>query len=226
MAIEIERVRSDFDEIARLSGAHYEGADRYDSFLLSLIPPEAASVLDVGCGLGRLTAKLSNHRRRTLGIDLSPEMISRARQTYANDNRVSFICDDFLAHDFGNQKFACVITAAALHHVPVDMAISRLIELTACGGRLIVHDVRADDGIWDWARSYSALAQVALIRTLRTGWPLTSKVLRQAWKRHCAEETYLRLTDAQTMAGKFLPGSQVYNHWLWRYTIVWDKPHR
>jgi 2-polyprenyl-3-methyl-5-hydroxy-6-metoxy-1,4-benzoquinol methylase len=54
-----DRVRKDF-EIARLADHHGGGTDRYDSFLLSLVPREAVSVLDVGCGLGRFSAKLAS----------------------------------------------------------------------------------------------------------------------------------------------------------------------
>ena len=58
-----ERVRNDFDQIARLSDCHGAETDRYDSFLLSLVPVDAVSVLDVGWGLGRLTAKLAVSNR-------------------------------------------------------------------------------------------------------------------------------------------------------------------
>ncbi len=73
-----ERVRNDFDQIARLSDCLGVGADRYDSFLLSLVPNDAMSVLDVGCGLGRLAVKLAIPNREVTGVDPSPEMIARA----------------------------------------------------------------------------------------------------------------------------------------------------
>ena len=36
-------------------------------------------------------------------------------------------------------------------------------------------------------------------------------------------ETYLTLKEAQALASRLLPGARVLNHWLWHYTIVWDK---
>jgi malonyl-CoA O-methyltransferase len=45
-----------------------------------MVPVDAVSVLDVGCGLGRLTAKLAIHNREVTGVDLSPEMIARAQK--------------------------------------------------------------------------------------------------------------------------------------------------
>jgi 2-polyprenyl-3-methyl-5-hydroxy-6-metoxy-1,4-benzoquinol methylase len=217
-----DRVRSDFDEIARLSDPHDEDAGRYDPFLLSLVPQSALTVLDVGCGMGRLTAKLVKKSREVVGIDLSTEMITRANEKVHSG--LSFFCNDFLAHDFGSQKFDCVITAAALHHVPIDLAFRRLLDLLAPDGRLILHDIRADTGILDYLRSRFALGQVGLARLLRTGSLHRPRAVRDAWERHCDGETYLTYSEARTLANRLMPGARVYNHWLWRYTIVWDRP--
>src|SRR5437763_5109381 len=105
-----EKIRNDFDEIARLAKGGESGRDRYDSLLLSLVPSEAVDVLEIGCGLGRLTAELAKGHRQIMGIDLSPEMIERARQRVDAILRVSFFCGDFLEHDFGAQRFDCVIS--------------------------------------------------------------------------------------------------------------------
>ena len=217
-----EKVRSDFDEIARLSDPHDEDTGRYDRFLLSLVPRNANRVLDVGCGTGRLTAKLATPNREVVGIDLSTEMIARAHQKAYEG--VSFVCADFLAHDFQAAKFDCVITAAALHHVPIDAAFTCLLTLLEPGGRLIIHDMRADAGILDLARARFALAQVGFERLLRTGNPRRPRTVREAWERHCAGETYMTLAQAQAVANRLLPGSRIHNHWLWRYTVVWDRP--
>lgn len=218
-----DRVRSDFDEIARLSDPHDEDTGRYDSFLLSLVPESAKSVLDIGCGMGRLTAKLATKSREVVGIDLSTEMIARANEKA--HPALSFICDDFLTYDFEAKTFDCVITAAALHHVPIELAFPRVLELLTPGGRLILHDVRADAGILDHLRSRFALAQVAFERMLRTGSPHRPRALRDAWEHHCAGETYLTFSEAQRLANRLVPGAHVHNHWLWRYTVVWDRPH-
>jgi SAM-dependent methyltransferase len=74
-----EQVRSDFDEIARLAESGASGRDRYDALLLSLIPATATHVLDVGCGLGRLTWAIATSGRYVVGVDLSPAMVDRAR---------------------------------------------------------------------------------------------------------------------------------------------------
>lgn len=222
--MDAERIRKDFDEIASLDDQHGSWTDRYESFLLSLVPPETASVLDVGCGLGRLTAGLANSARDVVGLDLSSEMISRARHESGAGRKIHFLCGDFLDQDFGSRQFDCVISSAVLHHMPVEVAVSRMIALVRPGGRLVIHDLRSDSGVPDRVRSLAAWAQVAFLRFVRTGRPRSPRVVREAWQRHGAGETYFTLADAQAMANRLLPGSLVYNHWLWRYTIVWMKP--
>ncbi|MCM3874082.1 MAG: class I SAM-dependent methyltransferase [Pyrinomonadaceae bacterium] len=221
-----ERVRNDFDHIARLSDSHGGGEDRYDSFLLSLVPLDAVSVLEVGCGLGRLTMKLAIPDRAVTGVDLSPEMIARARKADLKARNPDFICGDFLVRDFTAQQFDCVISAATLHHMPEDIAVARMVELLRPGGRLVIHDIRSDAGLGERARTHFALAQVTALRLLRTGRLRSPRPLREAWEQHCADEKYLTMLEAEAMATRLLPGARLFYHWLWSYTIAWDKPPR
>jgi 2-polyprenyl-3-methyl-5-hydroxy-6-metoxy-1,4-benzoquinol methylase len=219
-----ERVRSDFDEIARLSDCHSVGGDRYDSFLMSQVPADAASVLDVGCGLGRLSAKLALPNREVTGVDLSPEMIARASNAGRSSRQLKFLCGDFLERDFISQRFDCVISAATLHHMPENVAVPRMVELLHPGGRLVIHDIRSDAGLGERLLTNLALVQVAGLRLLRTGRLRTPRAVRQAWARHCADEKYLTQGEAEALAARLLPGARLFYHWLWSYTIVWDKP--
>src|SRR5262249_36319405 len=118
----------------------------------------------------------------------------------------------------------CVISAAALHHMEERVAVPRMAELLRPGGRLVIHDIRRDRGLSDRLRSYVALGQEAMLRLCRTGRLRSPRALRDAWTRHGAGERYLTLQEAKELASRLLPGASVFYHWLWRYTIVWDKP--
>ncbi len=223
-----EKVQCDFDELARLSGGD-SGSDRYDRLLLKLVPDEAVSVLEIGCGSGRLTQLLAagaagaKDGRQVTALDLSAEMIARARQRIGATGSVSFHCGDFLEQNFNSQKFDCVISAATLHHMPEDLALPQMKTLLKPGGTLIIHDVRSDSGLADSAGSYTALAYDMLRRLLRTGRTRQPRAVRQFWDRHGRDETYLTLKEARNMAEQWLPGARVLNHRLWRYTIVWKN---
>lgn len=218
-------IRGDFDAIARLSGEEVDRTGRFDDFVLALVPAEARSVLDVGCGGGALARWLARAGRRVAGVDLSPEMIARARRRAVGHAGLTFHCADFLEHDFGEQ-FDCVVTMTTLHHVPLEQGIERLVTLVRPGGRLVIHDLRRNDGLADIVRSHASLAFGVSQRLLRTGRLMPPKAIRDAWARHGAGETYPTFSEAQAMAARFLPGSQVHYHWAWRYTVVWDKVSR
>jgi 2-polyprenyl-3-methyl-5-hydroxy-6-metoxy-1,4-benzoquinol methylase len=219
-----EQIRGDFDEIARLTDGRESGGDRYDAFLASLVPAGATELLEIGCGLGRLTRALASGGRTVTGMDLSPEMIARARGQSANAQNVTFLYGDFLEHDFGSQRFDFIVSAATLHHVPEDVAVPRMAALLLPGGRLVIHDLRNNSGLLDHARSLVAWTEVAAARLMRTGSARMPRDVREAWARHGAGEKYLTIREAQALAHRLLPDARVFHHWLWRYTIVWDKP--
>ncbi len=77
-------------------------------------------VLDAGCGTGRLTAELLEvlPRGRVVGIDLSQNMLSSAREHLADKfgNRLTLLACDFLHLPF-RQAFDVVVSTAAFHWV-------------------------------------------------------------------------------------------------------------
>src|SRR5438067_1964772 len=89
-------IQKDFDEIARLSAQYGHSNDRYEKFLTRQVSCQAKTILDVGCGLGRLAAKLATSNRVVMGVDLSPEMIAQARKLEDAAGRLVFRCGDFL----------------------------------------------------------------------------------------------------------------------------------
>jgi len=218
----IEEVRADFDELADLVEPGASGVDRFDPYLLSLVPPHTRGLLDVGCGLGRLTRAAARGGRDVIGVDLSPRMIQRARLESAGA-AVTFVEGDFLGIDF-SRRFDCIVSAAAMHHMPGDAALRRMVQLLAPGGRLVVHDLRRDASVGDLMRSHSALAGALLARLYRTGRLLQPRRVRRVWDRHGARERYLSLAEARQLADRETPGAAIHYHWLWRYTLVWDKP--
>jgi len=220
MPHDLARVRADFDRFAALG---VSGGDCYDDLLLSHVPADADRVLDVGCGLGRLCGALAGRNRRVLGVDVSTAMIERARQE-CDSPGVEFLSAEFLAHEFGAARFECIITAAAIHHMPLEPAVRKMIELLEPGGTLILHDIRRDAGVVDAVRAHVALGYQALHRLARTGRLRSPRPVRVAWILHSEGEHYLSFAEAEQLAAEHLPGARVFYHSMWRYTIVWHKP--
>jgi SAM-dependent methyltransferase len=67
-----------FDELAA-SGVEMHGeADLVDSYLMDSFGP--TSVLDAGCGTGRVAIELNRRGRRVVGVDMDPSMLEVARR--------------------------------------------------------------------------------------------------------------------------------------------------
>ena len=83
---------------------------------LRIRPDPRWSVLDIGCGLGRLTRALGERFGPTVGVDVSEEMVRRARQlTPGVEFRKTSGVD--LA-EFPDRSFDLVFSFLVLQHLP------------------------------------------------------------------------------------------------------------
>ena len=217
-------IQQDFDEIARLSAQYgAAGCARYEEFLARQAPSQAKTILDVGCGLGRLAAKLAAPNRTVMGVDLSSEMVAQARKLEDPAGRLVFRCGNFLEMEFPQSGFDCVISAAALHHMPTETAIQRMLKLLRPEGTLVIHDLRSASGALNRASLTAAGIVNCLERFIRTGRLFQERALREAWAKHGARERYLAMNEVRALAKRLLPSAMVYRHWFWMYTIVWKQ---
>lgn len=95
----------------------------------------AATLLDIGCATGRMTAQLVAPGRRILAVTLNAAMIERAK---ARDLLgVRWVCGDVL--DFQHMEFDIIVCASVLHEVVSPQSIMRKChELLAPDGRVFV----------------------------------------------------------------------------------------
>ena len=85
--------------------------------------PKGASVLELGCGVGRVTRALLDHGYHVTAVDNSPEMLAHV------PNAASRLCANIEDLDIG-QKHEAVILASCLINTP-DVAL-RLAQLATC----------------------------------------------------------------------------------------------
>ena len=69
-------------------------------FLNSMELDQFKSVLEIGCGTGRLAVQVAPLCAKFCGIDISPKTIQRAKENLSMSNNVMLICDDFMEHSF------------------------------------------------------------------------------------------------------------------------------
>ena len=104
----------------------------------------AERVLDIGCSQGIISALIARAGSNVLGIDNEAPSIDYANQLKrdldaSTQERISFLCADFLNHDFGNDRFDCIVASEVLEHVfNPDLMLRKAVSLLTDTGRLIV----------------------------------------------------------------------------------------
>ncbi len=80
--------------------------------VVDLLAPKAGErILDLGCGTGQLTFKISEAGAEVVGVDASPDMVGQARQNFP---RLRFVLSDAVKMPF-EDEFDAVFSNAALH---------------------------------------------------------------------------------------------------------------
>jgi ubiquinone/menaquinone biosynthesis C-methylase UbiE len=126
---------------------------------LALVPERATDLLDIACGTGLFESMLreSRPRLRITGVDLSPEMLDRARERFAGDPNISFVVGSAERLPFADASFDVIACNNAFHLVQDGSAALREFRrVLRPAGRVI---------IVDWCRNAPHMAaMVALFR--------------------------------------------------------------
>lgn len=126
--------------------------DKWDggTFIDMLELSQIQSVLEIGCGTGRLAIRVAPAVRSFCGIDISPETV-RLAETHLASGNVRLICADFLYYDF-SEKFDLIYSSLTFMHIrDKETAIGKVFLLLEPGGRFVLsidknRDSRLDFG--------------------------------------------------------------------------------
>ncbi|MBI3626910.1 methyltransferase domain-containing protein [Candidatus Uhrbacteria bacterium] len=121
----LEKTQSDYESMAHMF-SHTRGfLWREMADLISKYVKEGDSVLDLGCGNGRLWPALADKQVRYLGLDFSHSLIEKAQEKFPG---AAFVVGDMTdldsvpglagQKDSGPQKFNVIFLIASLHHIP------------------------------------------------------------------------------------------------------------
>lgn len=102
-----------------------------------------ASILDLGCGTGRLLHRLASEfpNVRGIGLDLSPLMLRVARQRNQFKQRLIFVRGNAEALSFAEEQFAAVFcTISFLHYPNPSEVLQQISRVLAVGGKFYLVD--------------------------------------------------------------------------------------
>lgn len=159
----LEKVKKDYSTISkRFDETRRNPWEEFEWFASYLKPNK--TLLDVGCGNGRLAGFLKNRQIDYLGIDNNEELIALARKRHPF---AKFIVADQTSLPFPNVSFDHVWNIAAFHHVP-----SKKLRLQTLRE---IHRILKKNGIlvltvWNlWQKKYRKYTVKSILRNLLFG---------------------------------------------------------
>ena len=125
--------------------------------------------LDVGCGTGAAVPLAAATVERAVGLDLSEQMVARAKELAVGIPAAEFVPGDSEQLPFADSEFNAILCTASFHHYPDPIrALSEMARVLKSDGRLVIADGCADLRIArlaDWFLRRFDRSHVRLYRT-------------------------------------------------------------
>ncbi len=115
------------------------------------VKAQGGSVLEVGCGTGRVTCQLAQAGMRIMGMDLSPSMLAVARQKSQELSNVRWVEGDMQAFELDECFDLILVPGHSFQFMltPADQVacLTCIRQHLTSGGKLVVH-LNHDDLSW------------------------------------------------------------------------------
>ena len=127
--------------------AHMAGWERHYRWMADLVPPNAESVLDLGCGTGLELDAIFDRmpNLRVTGIDLSEKMLHVLAKKHPGRS-LHLLCGDYRTLSLGEDCFDVVLAFETLHHYPAEQKAELFGKIYRClkpGGCMLECDYLA-----------------------------------------------------------------------------------
>jgi SAM-dependent methyltransferase len=142
----LERTRSEFTRQAAqfATSAAITAAELTARFVDAVEGGPAATLLDVACGPGIVTAGIAAKAKAVVAFDLTPEMLRQAQQRCGTAGRgnVTFQQGSATALPFPDGSFDGVVTRLSVHHFDAPQAVLKeMFRVARPGAQLVLADV-------------------------------------------------------------------------------------
>jgi ubiquinone/menaquinone biosynthesis C-methylase UbiE len=171
----MQRSRGYFEAIAgdweRIRKSCFD--DRLSSLALEKLLPSGLVLADIGCGTGSLTRELARFAKKVIAVDLSPEMIRRAKllSKEGEISNVDFRRGDAEKLPLERQSVDAAFCVMVLHFLEnPEQAVRELCRVTRPGGSIVLLDLVPHDQEWmrhEMAHSWLGFDRAVIERWFR-----------------------------------------------------------
>ncbi|WP_077609753.1 class I SAM-dependent methyltransferase [Clostridium sp. Marseille-P2415] len=103
------------------------------------------SVLEIGPGTGQATEPFLKTGCNYSAIELGEHFVDFTKKKFGSYINFNIVNDDFEIHDFGNQKFDLVFSAATIQWIPEKICFPKVYNLLNSGGTLAMFMTLTDE---------------------------------------------------------------------------------
>jgi len=217
-----EKVIEHFNRVARLPDT-WDHNQQYQKFMLKQIKSQYKLGLDIGCGTGEMSSKLSEKCDKVIGIDVAPVMIYEATQRNLKEN-IKYIKADVDKYLNNKENYLDVIVSiAAFHHLDYEVILRKCEAALRKNGVLVIQDLYHENTLtFKFLSLIGAVIHPVLMLT-KTGNLKVTKEQAAIWKNHGQDDHYNSIKEIKEMADKCLGIYKIRRHLFWRYTLVYYK---
>jgi ubiquinone/menaquinone biosynthesis C-methylase UbiE len=139
-----------------------------------LSPFNTKDVMEIGCGIGRITEFLSKNFKTVSAVDISEEMVRKGGQRLSSAKNITFRATDGTSFPFANASFDFVFSFIVFQHMPdkqtIEKNIAEVSRVLRPGGiaKIQLRGLPTSKKNWFYGPSFS----VADARKLLTDLPL------------------------------------------------------
>ena len=170
-------VMTDYGENITEEQFRYSGKKNYEEFVINdeilnsyLSPFNQKDMLEIGCGIGRITEFFSEQFKSVSGVDISDEMIKKAKHRLKSKNNIYFYTTDGLHFPFPDASFDFVFSFIVFQHMPnkttIKKNISELVRVLKKGGiaKIQLRGLPTSKKNWFYGPSFSVNDVNSLIK--------------------------------------------------------------
>jgi len=187
------------------------------------------TVLEVGCGTGRLAIKISKSAKKVIAVDSCKELINIAKRKAINLDNIQFKNLSIENYKTCHENVDIIISTFVIHHlVDVENEINKFKNILKPGGQLIIIDVLEHRFVetcifyFYYLKKYGIIKTCRLFKNTSRFSPFKNLYIKE-FHRHVKNDIFLSYKEFKNMSLKNLDGCKIKRLYKIFGCVLWEK---